>query len=262
MTQRGRYWSCSQFANHVRGTTKPKALGMEEWDQWHEKAKSAHPWRYWIAEQALDKVQNVIWWPVDKLHGVKYRFANRFVTKSHALTSTLKKGEWHELDTRILHCMFNELVNYVEVELAWSNIAWDTEARKKYKAPFHAVGLFRMRVWRSEQAGLDHLKWAATLVDEQTNQPTSQASSAQQIIEMYNWWKYVRPQRKASEDASGWSDYCNSNRQGFSFAKQTPAERRKTQKMIKLMDKIDKQYHEEDTKMLVQLVQVRSHLWT
>ena len=112
---RNRYWSNGKFANWVRGTPQPECGTSKEWRDWKQTAKTKHPFRYWLAETALDKIQDFIMYPIDKLYSVKYWLVNRFVTKTHQLTSNLKKGEWHELDERILHCLFDELVNFVEV---------------------------------------------------------------------------------------------------------------------------------------------------
>ena len=116
------YWSCTKLANRIRGKKKPLAATSEDWDVWHKEAKQAHPIRYWIAEEALDKVQAFIWWPVDKIYSVKYYINNRWVTRTHALTAhprDIKPGQWMDVGYRFLPCLFNELVDFVEVELAW-----------------------------------------------------------------------------------------------------------------------------------------------
>ena len=87
--------------------------------------------------------------------------------------------------------MFDELVNFVEVELAWKNVAWDEEARKKYNTPFYAVGWFRWRTWRCPESGLDYLKWSQSLMLDESwgiptdhkdyGQPTRQAQNAKEI---------------------------------------------------------------------------------
>ena len=127
---RSNYWSCSKFADWLRGTDKISAGTGKQWDDWGEAAKEAHPIRYWIAEEGLDKIQDFVNWPLDKIYGVKYWINNRFVTRTHALTSNLKKGDWWELDTRIMHCLFDELVNHVEIELAASNFRWDASSQE------------------------------------------------------------------------------------------------------------------------------------
>lgn len=270
---RSTYWSCTKFADWLRGTMKPPAATSEGWREWEKDAKATYPIRYWIAEEGLDHLQNTIFWPIDKLHAVKYWFNNRFVTKTHALTSNLRKGQWHELDTRMLHSMFDELVNYVEVELAWWHIAWDDEASKKYKAPFYARGWFRWRTWRCPEAGVANLEWASTLTDEEflpddekhKAKLTPQAKSAKEVLELYRWWKEVYPNRPDPHDASGWSALCEKRRethQDFIWEDKTKKERNETKKALDLCRKIEDNYHKEDERMMIRLIKIRRSLWT
>jgi len=274
---RARYWSCTKFADWLRGTKKLDAGTGKEWDEWGEKAKSLHRFRYWLAEDGLDKIQTFIMWPVDVLYNFKYWINNRFVTKTHTLTSNLKKGQWHELDTRIMHCLFDELVNHVEIELAASNFRWDEEARKKYKTPFWAVGWFRWRSYRSVDAAMDYLEWASNLRwsaeevgedDPSVGKLTYQAEGAREIRELYLWWKNVYPNRPDPMDASGWSEFCNRRREdrGGSVLRwledKTDEEAEESRRILDKCNDIEQQYDTEDTEMLIRLIKVRQRLWT
>ena len=160
---RNNYWTCSKFADWLRGTTKLKCGTAEEWHEWETRAKADYPVRWWLAEEGLDMVQKFIMYPVDVLYAIKYYINNRFITRTHALTAhprDIPRGQWRDVGYRFLPCLFNELVDFVEVESAWSHIAWDKEARDKYKSPWYATGWFRWRTWRCPEAGVDHLKWA------------------------------------------------------------------------------------------------------
>ena len=133
MAQHSKYWSCTKFADWLRGTPKISAGTDDEWNNWYEQAKTAHPVRYWISEEGLDMVQDFITFPLRTLYSIKYYINNRWITRTHALTShprDIQPGAWSDLGNRFLPCLFNELVNYVEVELAWWHIAWDGEERK------------------------------------------------------------------------------------------------------------------------------------
>ena len=196
MAQRSNYWSCSAFSDWVRGIEKGGAKTGRGWHEWEKEGKQKYPIRFWIAEEALDAVQNFIWWPVDKLYDIKYYINNRFVTRTHCLTAhprDIKPGQWRDVGNRFLPCLFNELVDFVEVELAWLHIACSNEdEKKKYKAPFWATGWFRWRTWRCPQAGLDNLEWQRNLVwseedcglgSRNIGQPTYQAIKAQEILD-------------------------------------------------------------------------------
>ena len=59
MAQHTNYWSCSKFANWLRGTNKLRCGTSLEWKQWNRASKEAHPFRYWLVEEGLDYLQDV-----------------------------------------------------------------------------------------------------------------------------------------------------------------------------------------------------------
>jgi hypothetical protein len=282
MAQRSNYWSCSKFADWLRGTDKLKAGTGDEWCDWRVDAKTKHPVRYWIAEEGLDMVQNFLWYPVDKIYDLKYYINNRWVTRTHSLTAhprDIKPGQWCDVGNRFLPCLFNELVDYVEVELAWWHIAWNSEERAKYKVPFYAFGWFRWRVWRSPEAGLDNLKWQMGLTyneewlkpdDPKFGKPTPQAVAAKEIYDLYTWWTTTYRNRPDPHDASGWTAYCEKKRELnpddhmslFSEKGVSKALRKEGDKALKLCRKIEEQYEKEDEAMLIRLIKIRNSLWT
>ena len=108
------YWSCSKFANFVRGTPKPWALEWDEWKEWRKTAKAKHPWRFWLAEEGLNKLQNFFFFPYDVWSSRTLYYKIRFRDKLHYLKTGFKPGEYYDLDERILHALFNELKIFVE----------------------------------------------------------------------------------------------------------------------------------------------------
>jgi hypothetical protein len=168
-------------------------------------------------------------------------------------------------------------VDFVEIETAWHQVAWgDKEARAKYDPPFYATGWWRWRVWRSPQAGLDHLDWAMTLTNTdwcesdhpEYGKPTGQAERAREIKELYTWWTTVYHNRPDPHDASGWSDYCEAMRVKYpgsffsSVNSKEPEDKKASDKALKLLNKIEKAYEKEDTEMLIRLIKARDSLWT
>jgi hypothetical protein len=138
MAHHNNYWSCTPFADWLRGTKKLGAGTSEEWDDWTTAAQMKHNFRYWLAEEALGHIQDFVTWPIRKVYDVKYYINNRWVTRTHSLTAhprDIKPGQWQDVGNRFLPCLFNELQDFIEVEKAWSHIAWgDKEARAKYMA--------------------------------------------------------------------------------------------------------------------------------
>ena len=275
---RSNYWSCSKFADWIRGIEKGGAKTGRGWREWEQEGKRLHPVRYWIAEEALDAVQNFIWWPVDKLYDIKYYINNRWITHTHCLTAhprDIKPGRWQDVGNRFLPCLFNELVDFVEIETAWSHIAWsDKEAKAKYNAPFWATGWFRWRTWRCPQAGLDHLDWAMTLTNEEwleenekhKAEPTSQALAAKEIKELYTWWTEVYPKRPDPHDAGGWTAYCDMKRESgahfLDMEDRTPEEANMAKTALDKTHEIEQAYEAEDEAMMIRLIKVRQSLWT
>jgi hypothetical protein len=272
------YWSNSKFAEWIRGTTKPEAETSEGWDAWNALASRAHPVRYWIAEEGLDHLQDFLTWPTRKIYDAKYYVNNRWVTRTHQLTAharDIAPGDWCDVGHRFLPCLFNELRDFVEVELAWWNVVWDEEAQKKFNAPFYSHGWWRWRVWRCPESGLDNLRWqiALTNVDyvdadhPDYGRPTPQAERAQEILDLYNWWTVTYRNRPDPYEASGWSAYCEANRAAnggrLSFsAEKTPELRAMNERSHELLNKIEAEYEAEDEAMLIRLIKIRGALWT
>lgn len=281
MAQHSNYWSCSPFADWLRGTTKGGAKTAEGWDEWEQRAKSAYPIRWWLAEEGLDYLQDFVTWPVRKVYDAKYYINNRWVSRTHSLTAharDIRPGAWCDVGNRFLPCLFNELVDFVEIEQAWHHIAWDDKAREKYKAPWWSYGWFRWRTWRCPEAGLDYLDWASGLVADETwamspgdkgyGEPTGQALRAREIKELYLWWTTVYRNRPDPYDASGWTAVCEAQRQanGGKFnwggAEKDPVLKKQSDKAHKELRRIEAAYEKEDEQMMIRLIKIRDALWT
>jgi len=174
----------------------------------------------------------------------------------------------------VLPCLFNELRDFVEVELAWWHIAWEgSEVRKKYRPPFWATGWWRWRTWRCPQAGLDNLEWQMNLkrdylddVHPERNLPSPQAETAREILELYRWWTEVYPNRPDPHDAGGWSDYCakfrDKGRDFLDFEDRTDEEREASRQALDATQAIEDKYKKEDEEMMIRLIRIRESLWT
>ncbi len=272
------YWSCSKFADWLRGTPKPYSGTEEEWRVW-EKTAQTKKTRYWLAENGLDYLQGFLRYPLDRINDVRCYIRNRWIVKTHALSSKLKRGEWYDLDMRLLHACFDEIVNFVEIEQAWMLIMTSAEEKKKYKPPLHRM-LFRMGLWRSPEAGMAYLDWAATLKNNEEwhdknstdfGQFTSQALAAQEILILYKWWKHERPKRPDPSEASGWSDDYEKKRKAaeargdhllWGSIAVSHEEKECSSKILNLYHEMENKYEEEDTIMLIRLIKVRRSLWT
>jgi len=276
---RSHYWTCSKFADWLRGSPKLKCGTSEEWDAWYASSAKAHPIRYWIAEEGLDHLQTIVHYIPDKLNDVRYYINNRWVTCSHALTAhprDIKPGTWRDVGNRFLPCLFNELVDFVEIEQAWHHCIWSDDAKTKFNVPWYRKGWLRLRTWRCPEAGMEYLRWAETLTNEEfleegekhKAEPTYQAKAAKEIIELYTWWTVTYRNRPDPMDASGWSAHCDAMREKYpgsffsSLNSKDPADRKASDKAHKLLTKIEKAYEKEDEEMMIRLIKIRESLWT
>lgn len=275
MVTRTHYWGCSSFADWLRGTPKPQSETSKGWSDWNKAAKAAHPFRYWLADDGLDYIQDIFYWPTDQLYSLKYYVNNRWVSRTHALTAhprDIKPGEWQDVGNRFLPCLFNELVDFVEIEQAWHHIAWDKEARKKYNPPFYAWGWFRWRTWRCSQAGLDYLDWARNLKNDEEwsdetspdyGKPTPQAIAAQEIKDLYIWWTETYRNRPDPYESSGWTAHMETLRSDDPddfMGREDPTG--ETPRRLDALHQLEKQYEAEDESMIIRLIKIRNHLWT
>jgi hypothetical protein len=265
---RGKYWSCSAFADWLRGTEKLYAGTEQEWNDWDATAK-LRPLRYWLAEKGLTKLQNFVNWPLDKWYDLRCYCSNRFKTKTHTLTSNLSVGQWHEFDDRILYCLFDEFINFVEIEVAWNYIVWNlqgTEDGVRFKRPSFLARLFSCP--RFPEAGMMYMDWASTLTDAEflpeekkhEAKPTHQAIVAQEMKVLYAWWKR-RPLRPDPYEVSGWYDVVEYKKL---FRKEPKSEEyvTKCNLSFKELERIEAEYAQEDGEMLVRLIKIRKGLWT
>lgn len=253
---RHNYWNCSKFADFIRGEKKPHALEWGKWDEWKKEQKKKRPIRFWLAEKGLAKLQGLVMCPVDFYTEVKFYVDNRWTTKTHYLKTGLKPGHYYELDYRILHGLFNELVDFVEIEYAHMAKWTDKDKEKKYK----------FKSGRCIEAGIDYLNWACglkynkdygvTKKDPKYGKSTSQAISSQKIKELYLWWK-DRPNRPEPMVVAGLNRDQNKEDDliGGKISKKELLE-------FKKLEKIESDYEKEDTKMLIELIKIRKELWS
>lgn len=265
-----KYWSNSSFARNIQNTfglmSKPTAATVEEWREWINTTKQSRPTIFWITEDVLDIIQNIVYFPHDVYRNIRRYIRNRFIDKLHYIDTKLEPGEWYDCDSRLLHGMCELVVDFVEGEKAY---CYDTLCYMNDTIP----PLKDRRV-----AGLAYLEWEMSLnynedmgvepTDDLYGQPTPQAETATAVTEIYLWWKDVRPSRPDAYDVSGWSEYCEKTRGtnddifcGLDSDK-TEEDSQSTQTMLLTIDEIQKKYDNEDTQMLLRIVQIRKGLWT
>ncbi len=222
---RSHYWTCSKFADWLRGTKYPFSAGFDDWDDIHEEARSAHPFRYWLAETGLRWVQDVVFYIPDTWESIGHYCRNRFIQRVHLIDTKWPPGHWMDTDERILRGVMEALVFYVEIDCG----AWGTK-----KDP--------------REAGLEHLDWEAGLVhedwvdDDLVGTPTDQAERAMEVKSLYLWWKDERPARLDPYD------FVDEEAEGLERYKECI--------------RMEEEQQEEDDNNLIRVIKARHGMWT
>jgi len=266
-------WLFNWLRNSVFRVEKPYALPWGGWAKWEKELKAQRPVAYFVTETLPDWLEKPAEWSVDPFYNLSYYLRNRFLRQTHMVHTDLELGKWHEYESRILHGMFTELVNFVEVEQAWHTCVWDEEARKKYMMPWWRRNwLFYWREWRCPEAGIDYLKWCMTLDDPalpaQDRNP-SQAEHARETLTLYTWWKDIRPNRLDPYEEAGYNAFNAQMETKYSITefdpddKQlTPQERKQRSGIFDRVHEIEEAHFLEDEEMMIRLVKIRRGLWT
>jgi len=253
------YWSSSKFAKFITSTfakdiEMKNAMTAEDWKKWHTNFKTKHKFVHWFTEKFLNKLQNFLCKPYDTFMRAKWYLDNRFIAKSHYIRTGLQIGQHHDVVEKLLHGPFTMLVEFVEIEKASSQIAFNPGKYNTNNAVSRA------------DAGLDHLIWESQLVNEYEwlpeeerklkedyGMPTRQAEDAKVIIRLYYWWKFTRPARPdpyaCDKEYDDILDLLSDNSD-------------ETREQMETARLLEEKYKQEDQDMLMELVKIRFSLWT
>lgn len=273
-----RYYSDSKLFNWLRSRLqiqKPVALEMGQWEKWEAEFRQRRPIAFWLTETLPDWLEKPAEWILDPVYDAKCYARNRWITRTHALTSRLAKGQWYDMNQRILHALFDEMVDFVEIEKAHLGVIFcgNTDTHKKYELPWwRKYSWLRWSEWRCAAAGIDYLKWEAELINDEHmgfapgdklyGKPTAQALVAQQTLDLYQWWTVDRPSRLEPSVASGWAAHFDkiSKQNGGKFSWHAPD--RHERRLLNRTNQIERKYTREDQRKLIQLVKIAGSLWT
>jgi len=263
-----------KVSDAIRGSECPYYLTAEEWDEWHDNAEKSHPFRYRLVEKIYPAFIKAIKFPIELIRNAHTYLHNKYVSRVHCFIATpenIKRGQWYDYGNRILPCLFDSFVEFIESEQA-SSVIWSD--RKKYN-----ISYVNARWWRanSQQAGIDNLIWAANQRFNEYNgiypgdplygKPTSQAEIAQWCIDAYYWWKYERPTRPDPMEESGWNEYAKSldgERKPLHslLSNNSPEIEKLKQEAHNKLREIEKKHDDEDTKWMIELIQKRESFWS
>lgn len=272
-----RHYSSSKPFDWLRKTVfkiqKPVALGWGEWDKWDANLKQSRPVAFFITETLPKWLEQIPKHSVEYIYNIQCWISN-YTNHTHGLRSTLKKGQWHEFDERVLHSLFDSFVDFIECEEASNHISWSNkEQAAQYKIRWYErYWITRLgKPWRCAQAGIDHLKWEMTLKEDDTGCLSQQAVTAMEKMTLYTWWKDIRPARKNEWDESGLRAFWDAMdlKYGghgewmvFGNKSLTALESKMYYELSEKNSNLEKLRQEEDDEMLIRLINIRGKLWT
>lgn len=282
--QRHTYWAHAKPVRWVR-----KKLGLmdlscgtsEDWAARDKFNKAKSKTLDWLTDDLIDIIQNFLYLPYDIWKEVWWKINARFFDQYWMAKSNLPRWQYHEVETRMLHCNFQMLVDFVEIEKAnmqqishkeiWNSLPWYVRVR-----PFRY-----MFDRRSPVDGMAYLDWEKSLMNDdewygnheesinaakergEYGNMTKQAESAKEIQDLYLWWTAIRPARPDSYEASGYNAFWKANDvkgDGIwdRFNKLGKGER----EMFDAIHELEAKYDAEDDEMLERLIKVRRFMWT
>ena len=222
---------------------------MEQWSNWEKEQRSNRPIAFFFYVTLKESIRD-LWtsfvyncWTTP-IYAIKYRTTHRY-----NILHTGLKPEYYDLDRRILHGVFNELVNFVECDKAWLNVVFGENKGKR--------GLFER--YRSAEQGIEYLNWEMSLKDDYLG---NQVEVAKETLTLYKWWKEVYLTRKDVHEESGLNEYHSrfDSKDWEEWASLKPSEEYKA--LIEKSRQIEMDRDIEETEMLIRLIKIRKSLWT
>jgi hypothetical protein len=234
---RNPYWSLSKpaiFLRTLAGIKKQTALSSQGWADHEKHCKEVAPFTYWITNDPLDYLQDVLWFIPDLLHSVKIFYKN-WKGKTHILSGGLEVGQWYDLCTRVNTCLFSELEAYIEKEKTLAGLGWE-----------------KTLVYSEE--------WGYDLDHKLYGKPTNQALAAIEQEAIYDWWKKNKDRDFWKE--SGMEACYAKDTAKMSVWEMVSEKNPEKDTCRKLEAELESQFKKEEEEMLIRLIKIRDSLWS
>lgn len=229
--------------------SKPKSATIEEWAEWTVAAKKKK-FCYWLTETVPLKyrVMKMRW--LDNIWKLVYRYHPKH--KYHLIDTGLKP-DYYEIDERMLHGMFNLLVEYVEVENAWRLSRSDDSKPVK----------------TGREVGLEAIDWQIQADGDLDDKWSKERRAAWEEIKfLYLWWKDVHPTLleqidnltgEALEDGYGLLEGGTAMEK---LANRTEEQKAKARAVYEKQEQLKEVLFAKENEMMGRLFKVRRSLWS
>jgi hypothetical protein len=236
-----------------------KLGSADEWAEWDDNFRKKAPIRHWLTH----RLPYLTWYPVKWKYDVARDWVRYRRKKYHIIDTGLTPG-YYDKDTLLLHANFSLLKNFVEIEKAsmhrWSHASTEKET---------LLGFIPKRKKIDPLNGIKYLEWETTLdvPDEDGNSNPEQAAHAREILELYTWWVFDRPNRVELESPEAPADDVEHTRSfmyrmSTAYREKYPEYHAAFSQWCVAHSKQEEDWAEEDTEMLIRLIKVRKSLWT
>jgi len=236
----------------------PYALSSKAWRSFDAEFKEHASIRYWFKTALYNRICSI-----------KYRYRRiadwvtyRTIRKYHIINTDLTPG-YYDPETLMLNVNFTILKNFVEVDTGCYTYTCEdykkTSWAQRYM-PFYRVFL----PFRRPDIGVRHFEWASTLDDPNLHtydRSDEQARVAREILVLYRWWTINRPGRQELEyikfKDQGLGIMCFLDTDFDHTAEDYLAHKVRAAEM----EKQQAEWEDEDTQMLIRLINIRKSLW-
>ena len=127
----------------------------------------------------------------------------------------------------------------------------------------HGVRYSRWPWWRTAKAGVAYLEMYASMSPNEEGFSEQQINGAKETLALYRWWVEIRPCRQDPMEASGLGAIFDATlAAGIDFMSERFERSPEYWACSERNSKIENQYEDEDTEMLIRLVKHRGECWT
>lgn len=241
----------------------PYAANADGWVEFDTRFKKEAPIRYAITRGAIKKT----FWRAEFFFSRKfYYLIDRMLERRHLVDTGLKPG-YHNTKERMLHANFALLVHFVENECARIYASASREKMKnlfgwKIILPWRIRIALRKNQDYAREYGIAYLNWH---IETETETGVNDVEHLRQIISLYGWWTKTRPNRTEYDSplTRVYSDPANHIMltSTTKWKKENPELAKAHAEYMKKRLKQEEEWDDEDNQMLIQLVELRKHLF-
>lgn len=205
---------------------KPSSATSQGWDAWAEEAKSDHPILYYILEKLIPDIVHT-WnvWVTTPFYNIKCKY----FTKYHHIKIDIERFFPREPGESKL-AMYH-----------W----YDKDSLMLY-------GMFQLLV--------DYIEHESNIIDWTSDPQHEEVYS--EMIDLYKWWIEIRLNREKEYPLPTFEQYGVPSSSLFDSSKYNDPRYMRWSKACEEYHLMEARWHDEDTEMLIRLINIRQNLWS